>query len=131
MIRKSMEELRVDWMIRYEGEQDKKSFEDYVKAYREACEEEEEMSAEADKWAAYFAEKMSGLDLLFGPPRSAFEERFLEPELDGEDDHIKSIGFVRAYNRAYNRQVSAQMSPKKEVGITGPIYDDDANPTFF
>lgn len=127
MIRKSMEELRVDWMTRYEGEQDKKSFEEYVKAYREACKEEEEMSAEADKWAAYFTEKMSGLDLLFGTTRSACKESFLDPALDGEDDHIKSIGFARAYSRL----MIAQMSPKKEVGITGPIYDDDANPTFF
>lgn len=114
MIRKSMEELRVDWRIRYEGEQDKKSFAEYVKAYREACDEEMKESAEADKWAAYFTEKMSGLDLLFGPNIDACEERFLYPVLDGdrEGNRIKGVGFVRAYNRLMRAQISPK--PKKK-----------------
>lgn len=97
------------------------------------------------QWVPYFREKIedaaekSGMSaeeyVLFSTPpcHKVILDPEIEPYTNNPEQHAEYLGRFRSYNRVVSELTGQKekIGKAKDISITGPVYDDDDNPSYF
>lgn len=97
------------------------------------------------QWVPYFREKienaaeksdMSAKEyILFSMPpcHKVILDPEIEPYINDPEQHTEYLGRFRSYNKVVSELTGQKekIRKAKDISITGPVYDDDNNPSYF
>lgn len=97
------------------------------------------------QWVPYFRKKIedaaekSGMSaeeyILFSMPpcRKGILDPEIGPYTNNPEQHAEYLGRFRSYNRVVSELTGQKekIGKAKDISITGPVYDDDDNPSYF